>query len=209
MTPCGRRYSGTPAQKTRWRLAVMLAALLALVRVHAHAEVPLSPTCGSEQCTGSDDAVFGTEFLYDGNTVILAEGTQEEMQEPGWTHRFGMKIVAPDDTCADLGWHQRATPRRVWDAFTFFNELDVLGLRLHTLAPVVHRFVLAEATRTHSNQPKPLFFKRHAKNFSKFLPQIEHIVVEDLPFSTDAWELEHFQRNALVRGLCVYVCMCV
>ena len=66
----------------------MLAALLALVRVHAHAEEPLSPTCGSEQCTGSDDAVLGTEFLYDGNTVILAEGTQEEMQEPGWDAQF-------------------------------------------------------------------------------------------------------------------------
>ena len=60
----------------------------------------------------------------------------------------------------------------------------------------------AEATRTHSNQPKPLVFEQAKADpaMARFLPLIEHVVVEDLPDSADSWELEHFQRNALVRG---------
>ena len=65
------------------------------------------------------------------------------------------------------------------------------------------RFVLAEATRTHSNQPKALVFEQAKSDpeIARLLPRIEHVVVEDLPDSADSWELEHFQRNALVRGL--------
>lgn len=49
--------------------------------------------------------------------------------------------------------------------------------------------VRAESARVRAGQVRPL------------LPRIEHVVVEDLPDSADSWELEHFQRNALVRGL--------
>jgi hypothetical protein len=159
--------------------------------------------CSGEQCAGEEGAVYGTEFLYDSHTVILAEGTEAEMRDPSWSNFFGMQYVAADDTCDTMGWRRRAVPRRVWDAFTFFNELEVLRLRLHTLRGVVHRFVLAEATKTHSNLFKPLHFDavKSDPRFLPFLPQIEHVVVDDLPDSKDSWKLEHFQRNALVRGL--------
>jgi len=189
-----------------------LAALAALAAatssglLHTAAAGEEPPQCAGTQCTAAAPPpgdVYGTEFLYDSHTVILAEGSEAELQDPGWSASFGMQHVAEDDTCATMGWRARAEPRRVWDAFTFFNELDVLRLRLHTLAPVVHRFVLAEATRTHSNQPKPLVFEQAKADpaMARFLPLIEHVVVEDLPDSADSWELEHFQRNALVRGL--------
>jgi beta-1,4-mannosyl-glycoprotein beta-1,4-N-acetylglucosaminyltransferase len=35
-------------------------------------------------------------------------------------------------------------PFMVYDCFTFYNELDLLEIRLHTLADVVDRFVLVE-----------------------------------------------------------------
>lgn len=92
-------------------------------------------------------------------------------------------------------------PPRVFDGFTFFNELDVLEVRLHELDPVVDTFVLVEATRTFSGKPKPLHFEANKGRFERFLPKIRHVVVEDLPLEGDPWGREAFQRDAIVRGL--------
>lgn len=89
----------------------------------------------------------------------------------------------------------------VWDCFTFFNELDILELRLTELDSVVDRFVIAEATRTFSNEPKPLYFADNRERFARFLPKIVHVVIDDLPAEGDAWDREAFQRNAVARGL--------
>ena len=89
----------------------------------------------------------------------------------------------------------------IYDAFPFFNELDLLELRLKTLESVVDRFILVEATRTHTGHPKPLFFQENKSRFSAFLNRIEHIVVDDYPPFETAWTYENHQRNCIVRGL--------
>ena len=38
----------------------------------------------------------------------------------------------------------------VYDCFSFYNELDLLEIRLNVLKDVVDRFVLVEATQTHT-----------------------------------------------------------
>ena len=43
---------------------------------------------------------------------------------------------------------------KIYDCFTFFNELDLLEIRLNELNEVVDYFVLVEATTTHSRKPK-------------------------------------------------------
>lgn len=93
---------------------------------------------------------------------------------------------------------------RIVDCFTFFDELDMLNLRLHELEHVVDLFVLAEGTRTFSNQTKSLVFEENKRLFERFLPQIRHIVVDDMPMDehrANAWKREFHQRNALERGL--------
>jgi beta-1,4-mannosyl-glycoprotein beta-1,4-N-acetylglucosaminyltransferase len=89
----------------------------------------------------------------------------------------------------------------VYDTFPFFNELELLEARLAELDPVVDRFVLAEATRTHSNKPKPLHFQENRQRFAPFLSKIIHLVVDDCPDSANAWVIEKFQRDAVGRGL--------
>lgn len=89
----------------------------------------------------------------------------------------------------------------IYDTFPFFNELELLEVRLHELDPVVDRFVLAEATRTHSNKPKPLHFQENRSRFERFLPKITHVIVDDMPDTSDAWSLERHQRSAVGRGL--------
>jgi hypothetical protein len=90
----------------------------------------------------------------------------------------------------------------LYDTFMFFDELDILEIRLNILDKFVDRYVLVEATRTHSGQPKKLVFHKNRERFAKFLPKIEHIIVEDMPLvADDRWVAENFQRDAIMRGL--------
>lgn len=89
----------------------------------------------------------------------------------------------------------------IYDGFLFFNELDLLELRLHELAAVVDRFVIVEATRTFTNKPKPLYFQENRKAFDRFGDKIIYVVVDDLPAYQGPWGFEDYQRNSLARGL--------
>ena len=96
----------------------------------------------------------------------------------------------------------------IYDCFSFFNELDLLEIRLNTLDKVVDKFILAESPLTHTGIPKPLYYAENKKRFAKFNDRIVHIVVDDFPSMPDdmpirekAWTRENWQRNAVVRGL--------
>jgi beta-1,4-mannosyl-glycoprotein beta-1,4-N-acetylglucosaminyltransferase len=91
---------------------------------------------------------------------------------------------------------------RLFDCFTFFNELDLLELRLLELDPLVHRFVLVEAPQTFTGLPKPLHFKLNRDRFERFLPKIVYVELEEFPASlVSAWDREYFSRRAIMRGL--------
>jgi beta-1,4-mannosyl-glycoprotein beta-1,4-N-acetylglucosaminyltransferase len=89
---------------------------------------------------------------------------------------------------------------RIFDCFTFFNELEILDIRLNELDHIVDKFVLVEANKTHSGHPKPLYFEENKHRFERFLHKIEHVVVEDFP-EGDSWVRERWQRDAIMRGL--------
>jgi len=88
----------------------------------------------------------------------------------------------------------------VYDCFTFFNELDLLDLRLNVLNDVVDKFVIVEATKTQQGNPKELFFNNNKHLFSKFIDKIIHVIVTDMP-EPNGWNIENFQRNCILRGL--------
>ena len=89
----------------------------------------------------------------------------------------------------------------LYDTFTFFNELELLDVRLRILDDVVDKFVLVEADRTFLNTPKPLYFEENKSLFSRYGDKIIHVVVEDMPIGPDAWQREFHQRNCIGRGL--------
>ncbi|MBD5473532.1 MAG: glycosyl transferase GT17 family protein [Lachnospiraceae bacterium] len=89
----------------------------------------------------------------------------------------------------------------VYDCIPFFNEIDILNLRLHVLAPFVDKFIIEEATVTFSGEPKELCFKKNKELFKEFLPKIEYIVVDNSPTDMSTHERDKFQKNALESGI--------
>lgn len=88
----------------------------------------------------------------------------------------------------------------VYDCFQFFNELDILKIRLNVLDSVVDRFVISEATETFSGLKKPLYYEENKEMFAEFADKIIHVVVEDTP-KGDTHYRDTFQKNAVTRGL--------
>lgn len=89
----------------------------------------------------------------------------------------------------------------VIDCIPFFNELDILKLRLHILDPLVDRFVIEEATHTFSGLPKDLCFEKNREMFEEFLPKITYLVVDNSPEEISTHERDKFQKNALAKAL--------
>lgn len=90
---------------------------------------------------------------------------------------------------------------RVFDCFTFFNEFEILELRLEELYDVVDYFVICEASTTHNNNPKPFYLKDNFSRFEKYADKIKLLSITDMPRDKNTWVDEKFQRKALERGL--------
>lgn len=90
---------------------------------------------------------------------------------------------------------------KIYDCFTFYNELDLLELRLEELYDHVDYFVLVEANTTFTSIPKPFYFEENKDRYAKYLDKIIHVKVEDMPGDPDAWVNDRFQRNSINRGL--------
>lgn len=69
---------------------------------------------------------------------------------------------------------------KIYDCFTFFNELDLLEIRLSEMDNYVDYFVIVEARQTHSGKKKKLYFEENKKRFEEWSDKIIHIIV-DLP----------------------------
>lgn len=88
----------------------------------------------------------------------------------------------------------------IYDCFQFYNEIDILLIRLNTLKDVVDKFVISEATVTFSNLPKQLNFEANRELFKEFEDRIIYRVVDDTPVGY-SHDMDQFQKNAVARGL--------
>ena len=87
---------------------------------------------------------------------------------------------------------------KVIDVFPFFNELDLLEIRLNSLDPYVDCFILSEATKTFSGLDKPLYYQENKERFKKFSDKIIHNIVEDnTPQELHPYERDIFQKNSI------------
>lgn len=87
----------------------------------------------------------------------------------------------------------------IYDCFTFYNEIDILKMRLEELYPVVDRFIIVEMDRTFQGDNKPSYYELHKKEFEKWADKISVTLIESPEswFYNQTWEREYYQRNAI------------
>jgi beta-1,4-mannosyl-glycoprotein beta-1,4-N-acetylglucosaminyltransferase len=83
-----------------------------------------------------------------------------------------------------------------YDCFTFFNELDLLEIRLNILDPYVDYFVIGESKQTFSGKEKPLYFLESEDRFKKWANKIIRVEIEPADFS-NAFERAAYQKDSL------------
>ncbi len=83
---------------------------------------------------------------------------------------------------------------KIIDAFLFFQELDLLEIRLAYMDPHVDRFVIVEACQTFSGKPKDFVFEKHSQRFAKYLHKIEYQKLTD--FHSDFASVQQHLKNA-------------
>ena len=94
---------------------------------------------------------------------------------------------------------------KIYDCIQFFNEENILDLRLNILDEFVNFFVIVESTTDHQGKTKKLNFAKD--KFKKFQKKIIYIVVEDTldaikkPHLGQNSLVERHQRNSITRGL--------
>ncbi|OQX21754.1 MAG: hypothetical protein BWK75_02460 [Candidatus Altiarchaeales archaeon A3] len=74
---------------------------------------------------------------------------------------------------------------KIYDIFIFFNELELLEIRLNILDKYVDYFVIVEATQTFSGLPKKLFFEENKRKFKQFEHKIIYYVINNMPADED------------------------
>jgi hypothetical protein len=90
---------------------------------------------------------------------------------------------------------------KVYDCFLFYNELELLEVRLKELYDSVDYFVLVESKETFRGKPKLLYFNDNKKRFAPYLDKIIHIIVDAGFISDNPWDREHHQRSQILKGL--------
>lgn len=88
----------------------------------------------------------------------------------------------------------------IYDGFTFFNEFDILEIRLGILYPIVSKFILVESDHSFTGNPKPLYFLENKERFTPFLDKIVHIIHKSQRHA-NPWDNETDQRNAIKDGM--------
>lgn len=82
----------------------------------------------------------------------------------------------------------------------FFNELDLLEIRLEETFDIVDRFVISESLYTHSGNSKPLLFEINKERYKKYLDKIIYVVYNENP-NSNPWYNENNQRRSLGNGI--------
>lgn len=78
----------------------------------------------------------------------------------------------------------------------FFNEVDLLEIKMRELGASVDLHVIVESTRTFTGIPKPLHFAQHAHLFRDF--RVHHVIVT-LPEQTPSpWDREWLTHRAIL-----------
>jgi beta-1,4-mannosyl-glycoprotein beta-1,4-N-acetylglucosaminyltransferase len=85
------------------------------------------------------------------------------------------------------------------DCFPYFNEKEILELRIKLLYDYVDKFVITEANQTHSGLSKSFECRKVLENIDDPLNKVMLVEIDysKIPNINTAWGREHFQRDVV------------
>lgn len=89
---------------------------------------------------------------------------------------------------------------KIVDSTMFYNEFDILELRLRIMYDQVDRFVIVESDYTHSGKYKGFKLEEHKERYSQWWDKICYIKGNMPQRLTNAWDREHWQRDLMSQG---------
>jgi beta-1,4-mannosyl-glycoprotein beta-1,4-N-acetylglucosaminyltransferase len=92
---------------------------------------------------------------------------------------------------------------KIYDIVTFFNEIELLEIRLNILDKYVDYFIIIEATETFTGIPKKLYFEENKNLFKKWEHKIIHYITNDTPKDREDLKnkLTHEKNNDLSKQI--------
>lgn len=93
---------------------------------------------------------------------------------------------------------------KIYDCFMFYNEFELLQIRLHELYDVVDKFILIEGSHTHTGNEKPFYYQQNKDRFSRYADKIEARQAYLPPYGKEpwfGWGREIYQRSAINEAL--------
>ncbi|NBP59476.1 glycosyltransferase, partial [bacterium] len=155
----------------------------------------------TSRCVEAKDA----HHMSFGSFPIYHPGGTTCSKEPGWNDILirNNRLLAQKfpEYFTGLDWInelEKQTKRKIYDCFPFFNEFEILEIRLAELYDIVDKFIIIEASKTHSGRDKPLYLR---ENIAKFAKYQDKIVIHTVDFPAnlqDAWSRERSQRDAIM-----------
>ncbi|KAE9586590.1 hypothetical protein Lal_00014334 [Lupinus albus] len=115
--------------------------------------------------------------------------------------------VSMETLCKLHGWGIRESPRRVFDAVLFNNEVDLLTIRWNEMYPYVTQYVLLESNSTFTGIVKPLFYANNRDKFKFVESRLTYGLIggrfkkDENPFVEEAYQrvaLDQLLRIAVI-----------
>lgn len=90
---------------------------------------------------------------------------------------------------------------KIFDCFTFYNELDLLDIRLHQLWNKVDYFVIVEGDLTFAGKKKDSYYLLNKERYAWASSKIIHVIAKLQDNPATRWVNEALQIDAIMQGL--------
>jgi len=89
---------------------------------------------------------------------------------------------------------------RIIENFMFYNEFDMLEIKLNIMGDHVDQFNIVEIDKTHSGQPKEFNLEKQWNRYAKWHSKINYIKHSNFECKPDSWDNERANRNLATLG---------
>ena len=90
---------------------------------------------------------------------------------------------------------------KIYDCFTYYNESNLIKIRIEELKDVVDYFVVIEANQTFTGLTKPFYFDELEESLKEYSHKILRFKINFPDKDMSAWDREFFQRNSITKCL--------